>query len=473
MDRRARLARRRPAAHPVRPPRVPIVSEPPRDRQILTPGQLNAMARDLLEGSFPSVWVEGEISNLARPASGHLYLTLKDERAQVRCAMFRPKSQWLRFKPADGQRVLARGRLTLFEPRGDYQLVLDHIEEAGEGALRRAFDALQAKLAAEGLFDAARKRPLPRYLRRLGILTSPSGAAIRDVLSVLSRRFPLIEVEIMPVPVQGAAAAGEIAAMLRRAYAANRHDALLLTRGGGSLEDLWCFNDEALARLIAASPVPLVSAIGHEIDFTLADFAADLRAPTPSAAAELLAPDRAELLAVLAQQQRRLARAVERRLESLAQRVDRDWRGLRASSPQQRLARGRQRLDHLGHRLDLAGARTRQRAGDRLAPWLLRLRRVHPGLRLPQLAEHIAGLSVRLRSTEQRLRELREHRLTGLLRALEAVSPLGTLARGYAILRTDDGDLVRRAGQALPGQRLRARLVDGEIPLQVLPDGEN
>ncbi|MCY7312945.1 MAG: exodeoxyribonuclease VII large subunit, partial [Pseudoxanthomonas sp.] len=242
---------------------------------VLTPTQLNTLARDLLESSFPLVWVEAELGNVTRPASGHLYFTLKDARAQVKCAMFKPKSQWLKFVPREGLRVLGRGRLTLYEARGDYQLVLDHLEEAGEGALRRAYEELKAKLAAEGLFDQARKRPLPAYPRRLGVITSPSGAAVRDVLSVLARRFPLLEVEILPVQVQGATAAAQITAMLARAAGSGRYDALLLTRGGGSLEDLWAFNDEHLARAIAASPVPVVSAVGHETDFSLADFSAD------------------------------------------------------------------------------------------------------------------------------------------------------------------------------------------------------
>jgi exodeoxyribonuclease VII large subunit len=233
------------------------------DRKAFTPSQLNTLARNLLEDAFPLVWVEGELGNLSRPSSGHLYFTLKDDRAQVRCALFKPKSQWLKFVPREGLRVLARGRLTLYEARGDYQLILDTMEEAGEGALRRAFEQLKAKLQAEGLFDQARKRPLPAHIRRLGVLTSPSGAAVRDVLSVLRRRFPLLEVDILPVPVQGDTAAPQIVRMLQAAGRSGRYDALLLTRGGGSLEDLWAFNDEALARAIAASPVPVVSAVGH------------------------------------------------------------------------------------------------------------------------------------------------------------------------------------------------------------------
>src|SRR5690606_20061609 len=249
----------------------------PATGDILTPSQLNTLARSLLEDTFPLVFVEGELGTVARPASGHLYFTRKDARAQVRCAMFRPKSTWPKFQPREGLKVLARGRLTLYEARGDYQLILDSLEEAGEGALRRAFEELKAKLQAEGLFDEGRKRPLPAWPRRLGIITSPSGAAVRDVLSVLAPRFPPVEAEVLPVPVQGDTATAQIRTMLQRAGDSGRYDALVLARGGGSLEDLWAFNDEALARAIAASPVPVVSAVGHETDFTLADFAADLR----------------------------------------------------------------------------------------------------------------------------------------------------------------------------------------------------
>lgn len=447
------------------------MSELARERQIVTPSQLNALARDLLESAFPLVWVEGEISNLSRPASGHLYFSLKDERAQIRCALFRNRAQLLRFRPGDGQRVLARGRLTLYEPRGDYQLVLDHMEEAGEGALRRAFEELKARLAAEGLFDAAHKRPLPRFVHRLGIVTSPRGAAVRDVLSVLGRRFPLMEAEILPVPVQGATAAADIAAMLRRAYASGRYDALLLTRGGGSLEDLWCFNDEALARLIVESPVPLVSAVGHEIDVTLADFAADLRAPTPSAAAELLAPDRGELLDGLAARQHRLDNAFARRRHLLAQRADLAWVRLRAGSPRQRLLRNRQRLGELGHRLRLVSQRSRERGENRLASLAARLRALHPHRRAQQARERLTRLHERQQAIIGRRLEQHTLRLTGLARALQATSPLATLARGYVIVRDrDSGRLLRHAAQLAPGQRLTAHFADGQRHLTVDED---
>ena len=271
---------------------APDAPTPP-SRHILTPSTLNRLVRDLLEDALPLVWIEGELSNVARPASGHLYFTLKDANAQVRCAMFRPKAIGLRFRPADGAHVLVRARVGLYEPRGEFQLVAEHMEPAGEGALQREFEQLKARLDAEGLFDRSRKRPLPAFARRIGVITSATGAAVRDVLSVLSRRWPLAEVDVLPVPVQGREAPPAIVSMLRRASASGRYDVLLLTRGGGSLEDLWAFNDEQVARAVHASAVPVVSAVGHEVDFSIADFVADLRAPTPSAAAELLVPDAA------------------------------------------------------------------------------------------------------------------------------------------------------------------------------------
>src|ERR1700759_2153268 len=241
------------------------------ERQVFSPSDLVREARVLLEENFPLLWIEGEISNFSKPASGHIYFSLKDASAQIRCAMFKPKSTFLRFKPTDGMRVLARVRVGLYEARGEFQLIVEHMEESGEGALLRLLQELKTRLAAEGLFDATLQRALPPVPRRIGVITSPTGAAIRDVLSVIARRYPLVEIDILPVPVQGREAAPAIAAMLAAASAARRHDVLLLTRGGGSLEDLWSFNDEALARAIRASMIPVVSAVGHEIDFTIAD----------------------------------------------------------------------------------------------------------------------------------------------------------------------------------------------------------
>ncbi|RBE79213.1 exodeoxyribonuclease VII large subunit, partial [Xanthomonas oryzae pv. oryzae] len=362
-----------------------------RNEQILTPSQLNALARDLLEGSFPLVWVEAELSSVTRPSSGHLYFTLKDARAQIRCAMFKPKSTWLKFQPREGLRVLARGRLTLYEARGDYQLVLDHMEEAGEGALRRAFDALRARLAAEGLFDAERKQSLPAHVQRLAVITSPSGAAVRDVLSVLARRFPLLEVDLLPSLVQGDSAAAQITSLLQRADASGRYDVILITRGGGSLEDLWAFNDERLARAIAAAQTPVVSAVGHETDFSLSDFVADVRAPTPSVAAELLVPDQRELVPRVRRAQARMTQLQQHALGNAMQRADRLALRLRAHSPQARLQLLHRRQEEAGRQL---GARMTQ-VLERLQA---RVQRGHAQVQSHNPQRHLAGLQQRLRA---------------------------------------------------------------------------
>jgi exodeoxyribonuclease VII large subunit len=437
------------------------------DTHVLTPSQLNTLARDLLEGSFPLIWVEGELGNVSRPSSGHLYFVLKDERAQVRCAMFKPKSSWLKFIPREGVHVLARGRLTLYEARGEYQLVLDHMEEAGEGALRRAFEEMKAKLAAEGLFDSDRKRPLPHFARRIGVITSPSGAAVRDVLSVLARRFPLVEAEVLPVQVQGAAAAPQIVRMLQRAAASGRYDVILLTRGGGSLEDLWSFNDERLARAIAASPVPVVSAVGHETDFSLSDFAADLRAPTPSVAAELLVPSRDDLARRLRALDARLRNLQMQRLRAAMQRTDRAALRLNALRPRARLdALCRRQSDAL-RRLAAAWQRRLERERARVRHADAVLRAAHPQRRIVRLRERLAAVSSRPQAAIVRRLGNETLRLRGLARSLETVSPLATVARGYTILRHPDGRVVRSVLDAAPGDRLEARLVDGTLPLKV------
>ena len=435
--------------------------------EVLTPSQLNTLARNLLEDAFPLVWVEGELGNLSRPGSGHLYFTLKDARAQVRCALFKPKSQWLKFVPREGLRVLARGRLTLYEARGDYQLVLDHMEEAGEGALRRAFEQLKAKLAAEGLFDTGRKRPLPAYLRRLGVITSPSGAAVRDVLSVLARRFPLLQVDVLPVPVQGATAAAQITAMLQGAAASGRYDALLLARGGGSLEDLWAFNDEALARAIAASPVPVVSAIGHETDFSLADFAADLRAPTPSVAAELLVPHADDLARHLRALDARLRNLQSQRLRQAMQRADRAALRLNAQRPRARLDLLCRRQAEALRRLAAAWRQRLERDRARVRHADAVLRAAHPQRRIARLRERLAPMALRPQAAIARRLGNQAVHLRGLARALETVSPLATVARGYAILQHADGRVVRVVRDAAPGDLLDARLGDGQLQVEV------
>lgn len=439
----------------------------PPQRDILTPSQLNALARDLLEGSFPLIWVEGELGNLSRPGSGHLYFTLKDARAQVRCAFFKPKSQWLNFVPREGLRVLARGRLTLYEARGDYQLVLDSLEEAGEGALRRAFEELKTKLTAEGLFATERKRPLPAFVRRLGVLTSPSGAAVRDVLSVLKRRFPLVAVDVLPVPVQGATAAAQIVRMLQRAIRSERYDALLLARGGGSLEDLWAFNDEALVRAIAASPMPVISAIGHETDFSLSDFAADLRAPTPSVAAELLVPNRDDLRRRLLALDARMTNLQTQRLRQAMQRTDRAALRLQAMRPRARLDLLCRRQAEALRRLTAAWRQRLVRERARLRHADAVLRATHPQRRLSRLRERLAGVSARPQAAIAWRLQHDALRLRGLARSLESVSPLATVARGYAILQHPDGRIVRSVEQAAVGDALDARLGDGRLRVRV------
>jgi exodeoxyribonuclease VII large subunit len=449
---------------------MPLDERPGSAREILTPTALNQLVRDLLEDALPRIWIEGELSNVARPASGHLYFTLKDAGAQVRCAMFKPKSTWLKFRPEAGTQVLIRGRVSLYAPRGDYQLIVDHMEESGEGALRRAFEQLKSRLQAEGLFDEARKRPLPRFPRRIGVITSASGAAIHDVLSVLARRFALADVEVLPVPVQGREAPPAIESMLRRAAASGRYDVLLLTRGGGSLEDLMAFNDEAVARAVHASAVPVVSAVGHEVDFSIADFVADLRAPTPSAAAELLVPDSRELLEHLQRQLERLRLLQQRRLQHHAQALDQAMTRLQAQRPQQRLVQGSERLKALHARLvrcirsDLRNHAART---DRIGE---RLRGVHPNRRVPILRERAHEQHRRLRAAITHALERRQRDCTVARRALNAVNPLAVLDRGYAILFDDNGRTVRSAQGVAADAILEARLSDGILKLRHIPD---
>jgi exodeoxyribonuclease VII large subunit len=426
-----------------------------RSIDVLTPSQLNTLARDLLEGSFPAIWVEAELGSVARPSSGHMYFTLKDARAQLRAAMFRMKASTLRFVPREGMRVLVRGRVTLYDARGEYQMVLDHMEEAGEGALRRAFEELKARLEAEGLFDPARKRPLPAHVQRLAVITSPTGAAVRDVLSVLARRFPLLDVDLLPSLVQGDSAAPQLTRLLQAADASGRYDVILLTRGGGSLEDLWAFNDEALTRAVAGSRTPVVSAVGHETDFSLTDFAADLRAPTPSVAAELLVPDQQDLARRLRRDAARLQQLHRHALGQAMQRADRLLLRLNACSPQARLQQavrqqqGQQRTARLRHAAAV-------------------LRGFHPQRQLEGLQRRLLALRGRPEAAMQRQLQNDTLRLRGLARSMEAVSPLATVSRGYSILtRTDDGQLVRSVGQVQPGDALQAKVGDGVIDLQV------
>jgi exodeoxyribonuclease VII large subunit len=437
------------------------------DRDIYTVSRLNREVRVLLERGFGSLWLEAEISNFAKPSSGHWYFSLKDAAAQVRCAMFRQRNMLCSFTARDGQKVLVRARIGLYEPRGEYQLIVDHMEDAGLGALRRKFEELSARLAAEGLFAPERKRPLPALPRRIGVLTSPSGAAVRDILHVLARRFPAVAVLIHPVSVQGTLAPAEIISMLQLAGRRAECDVLILARGGGSLEDLWAFNDEQLARAIAASPIPIVSGIGHEIDFTIADFAADVRAPTPSAAAELVVPDAGEWLAEFSSLGMRLARCIRRQLGERRERLRRLDRRAALVSPSARFARDTQRLDELDQRIRRAVLRRLASDRERLR-WLDgRAALAGPQARVREAAARHAALDARLRAAgAERLRRARE-RLTPLERTLNAVSPHATLARGYAIVTAEHGAILRDAAQAPPGTTVEAQLARGRIRAKV------
>ena len=436
--------------------------------QTLSVSQLNRLARGALEDSLGKVWVEGEISNLARPASGHLYFTLKDASAQVRCAFFRQRQRMNTGRLTNGDQVLAFGQVSIYEPRGDYQLIVEQVEAAGEGELRRRFEELKKRLAEEGLFAQDLKRPLPALPKRIGVITSPSGAAIRDILSVLQRRFPAIPVIIYPVAVQGDAAAPEIAQALQTASVRAECDVLILARGGGSLEDLWAFNEEIVARAIRDSEIPVISGIGHEIDFTIADFAADLRAPTPSGAAELVVPDQSEWLRLITATAARLAGLSQRMLGDRAQALDWLSRRLGQASPSRTVSRQAERLRDIQVRLALAMRHDAMRRRKTLGELRSRLLQSSPVFRLQASMTRLAEARHRLTNAARRRQERLQQRLNIAGRALHAVSPLATLDRGYAIVSdAETGNILHGSDETAPGQRIRARLARGQIEATV------
>ena len=435
------------------------------DRDVLSVSQLNRKAKQLLETHLPLLWVEGELSNVSQPSSGHWYFTLKDEQAQVRCAMFRNRNMLVRFAPRQGQQVLIRARVSLYEGRGDYQLIVEHMEEAGFGALQRAFEALKLKLANEGLFDDAYKQPLPSLPKHIAVITSPTGAAIRDVLSVLNRRFPAIPVTVIPVAVQGKEAAPQIVRAIDLANRAGLFDVVILARGGGSLEDLWPFNEESVARAIHASELPIVSAVGHEVDFTIADFVADLRAPTPSAAAELLVPDAEDWLETFAGYEILLEEAIERKLQSFKQRLE--WLRTRLRHPGERLQQQAQRLDGLELRLVRAVDHQLLRCHTRLNTLVLRQKPLQPRLRINQLNQQVSQHHATLVKNMQRHLRAQQQRLTEAARLLQTVSPLNTLQRGYAIATDSHHKVITNSSQVAPGDSINARLAEGELQCRV------
>lgn len=465
--------------------------------------------RLMLDGSFPLLWVEGEISNLAMPASGHIYFTLKDSAAQVRCAMFRGRNQQLRFTPENGMQVLLRVKVTLYEGRGEFQLVVEHMEEAGSGALQRAYEALKARLGQEGLFDTAHKKPLPLLPETIGIVSSPDGAAVHDILHVLKRRFPAIKVILYPVAVQGETAPRQIAAAIQTADQRQECDLLIVGRGGGSLEDLWSFNDELVARALFACQIPTISAVGHEIDFTIADFVADVRAPTPSAAAELAVPEARQLVLNLHNllqtlssriqqklfneqrhiryltqrlprpqqqlklQQQQLKRlqsqldySFQRRLQSKQQQLD--YLSARLPHPQLRISWRQTRLQDLTQRFEKAFSVQQQQFSQQSQNLNARLQRLLPVSRLKQQQRLVEALSTQLnRLTRQQITDHKKQ-LVQLMRTLSVVSPLNTLERGYSITSdAESGNVIYRSDEVIIGQTVQVRLFEGELNCEV------
>ena len=412
---------------------------------IYTPTELNHEARLHLEAGFGRIWIEGEVSNLSRPPSGHLYFSLKDEKAQINCALFRSNTFGMGFKPENGMLVRARGRVSLYEARGNYQLIADSLIRSGEGLLRAKFELLKNSLASEGLFEESQKKTLPAFPLRIAVVTSPSGAALRDILNVLQRRWPLAAVRVYGVPVQGDEAAPAIVKALNAANKHNWAEIIVAGRGGGSLEDLWAFNEESVARAIHASDIPVVSAVGHEIDFSISDFVADLRAPTPSAAAELISPDQHALKQNLSALRDRLQQRSLHLLQSLSQKLDHMAHRLRQQNPEQRLIQNRKMLQQTTHRLLLAGTRI-----------------------IPQRQQYFQELARQLAQAGKRMVPERQRKLQDLARTLNAVSPLPTLARGYAVVTdAESGTAISSVRDVMPSQVLMTQLHDGQIHSEV------
>ena len=436
------------------------MKEESQQRSVVTVSQLNREARVTIEQRFSQVWVSGELSNFARPRSGHWYFTLKDNNAQVRCAMFANRNQRVSMQPSDGQQVLIRGRVSLYENRGDFQIIVEQMEPAGAGALRQAFDALKLKLASEGLFATERKQALPQQPETAVIVSSASGAAVHDVLAVWRRRYPRLQVTLIPTAVQGAEAEPQILAALAKAENL-QPDVILLTRGGGSLEDLWCFNLESVARAIYALTTPVVSAIGHEIDVTIADFVADLRAPTPSAAAELMVPDANDLsdnVDALYRHLRNLTRNQLRHQSLLLHNT-----ALQLVSPQTHIQQNWQRLDDLRRRATAAAEGTVRTLESQLGKTEGRLHLQGPTPRLQLARQQLAAAQQLLQNRcQQRLNQYQTS-LANLVRMLEGVSPLPTLARGYAIVRSTEGRVIESADALNAGDRVTAQFAKGTV----------
>ena len=438
------------------------------ERAVLTVSELATRIKAQLEDSFPAVWVEGEISNLRTPSSGHAYFTLKDDGAQLRCVLFRSRGRRVAFQPEDGMQVLAFGGLDVYLARGEYQLVVELLEPKGVGALQLAFEQLKRRLDAEGLFDAARKRPLPPFPRTIGIVTSPTGAAIRDMLHVIDRRFADLRILITPVRVQGEDAPGEIVRALRDLEEVSDLDVVIVGRGGGSIEDLWAFNDERVARAIAACRVPVISAVGHETDFTIADFVADLRAPTPSAAAELVVQEKLQVARALLGLYEGLKQAMTGRLERERERLEHVAKRRVLTDAARALRDMHRRLDELGARL-ARGARTRAgQTEHRLSLARNALRSLNPVARIANGAVLLSQLHGRLVTAAAYGAKASRHRFDGVVGQLDSLSPLAVLGRGYSLTRLlPSGVIVRSATQARPGDAIEVLLHRGALEARV------
>jgi len=429
-------------------------------KEVYAVSRLVREARGVLEGSFPLIWVEGEISNLAMPASGHIYFTLKDEAAQVRCAMFRNRNRNVRFKPENGMQILLRVRVTLYEGRGEFQLVVEHMEEAGSGALQRAYDALKHRLGDAGLFDQAHKKKLPAIPRCIGIVSSPTGAAVHDMLTVLNRRFPAANVILYPVAVQGADSAGQIREAILLAEQRQECDVLIIGRGGGSLEDLWSFNDEQLAHVIFNCDIPIISAVGHEVDFTIADFVADVRAPTPSVAAELAVPDASEWSNKLTNLSRRLNLLMQHYLQNEQRNIKQLQQ--RLPHPSTQISQQMQRLDRLEQQLQRAWSQIIRLKRQKLDYWAVRLK--HPQANIDLQQSKLKQIKQQLHSVMQSLLQKHKTQLSQQMRMLSAVSPLSTLERGYSIATVaKTGQVLRNSADAELGQQINVRLQQGQL----------
>ena len=438
------------------------------DRQIFTVQQLNREVKELLQQNFPLIWVEGEISNIARPASGHIYFSLKDECAQVRCAMFRNANRKLPFQPEDGMHVLVRARVGIYEPRGDYQLNIEQMEEAGIGILQRKFDELKLKLSREGLFDQDNKKALPAYPNSLGIITSATGAALRDILSVLKRRFPLVQIRVYAVQVQGEQSAKANIKAIQAINQEKECEVIILARGGGSIEDLWSFNEESVARAIYTSNLPIVTGIGHEVDFTIADFVADIRAATPSAAAELVVPHQHELIESLEQYNNALIYMIQDKIGNFYQSVDWFTQRLEYLHPEQIIARNKDKLTELKRRAFSALQLKISYQHSNLDKLLVRFENQSPKSLLQAANINLTNLRQILIRVVHNQIEQKSQQLATLSRTLNAISPLGTLNRGYAIVtKALNKQVLRNADDVDSGEKILIRLAQGSLSAHV------